>query len=288
MHYAIITNPVAGKLTANQKRSLLSTPSQILKADIYGMDTTSSSEFQECARDVVQHCDVLVVAGGDGTLSDIINAIDTIQTPLAFLPLGTGNAMQYALKYRGSLATIAKHIKDGIIHEYDLINCDHKKRAFMVSVGIEGTIIQLRHAYLTQGHAGFKTYFRSALKAYQDEYQRVHAKMTIDNEVFEVRSLLSIMIVKQPYYGFGMKVVPKALFDDRQLHILAINSGLLKASIGGATAFTIGNRVGKYCTGKQVDLQLDRSLVLQIDGNEAWKADKFKFNILPKTLKIKC
>ena len=73
--------------------------------------------------------DVLVIAGGDGTLSDIINSIDTAQKPVAFLPLGTGNTMQHALKYKGSIAEIAMRIRDGEIHQYDLVNCQGKVRS---------------------------------------------------------------------------------------------------------------------------------------------------------------
>jgi len=287
MHYAIITNPVAGKLTPDQKRSALAKPAQILKADIHGLDTTSALEFQQCAKEIIQHCDVLVVAGGDGTISDIINAVDTNQTPLAFLPFGTGNAIQYVLKYRGSLSAIARRIQNGVIHEYDLINCDEKKRAFMVSVGIESTILKIREEYLSQGYTGLKTYFKSGIQAYRDEYRWINAKMIIDDDMVELKDVLSIMIVKQPYYGFRMKVVPKARFDDRQLHILTINSGVWNASFGTVTSFTIGNQAGKYRTGKQVDLRLDHPHMLQIDGNEAWEAAQFKFAVLPKALKIK-
>ncbi|MCH7733041.1 MAG: NAD(+)/NADH kinase [Candidatus Marinimicrobia bacterium] len=287
MLYALITNPVSGELTVDQKRAVLAEPAKILNAKIHGLDTRSAIEFRQLAQKLTTHCDVLVVAGGDGTFSDIINSIDTVQTAIAYLPLGTGNAMQYALNYKGTLADIANRIKRGRIHEFDLINCDNIKRAFMVSVGIEGTIIQLRNAYLTKGHTGFKTYFRSALNAYRKEYKRVNATVTIDDHVFEVARLLSIMVVKQPYYGFGMNVVPKARFNDRKLHILSITSGLLKSSIGGVTAFTIGNRIGEYRTGRRVILHLEQPLVLQIDGNEAWESETFRFTLLPKALKIK-
>ncbi len=96
------------------------------------------------------------------------------------------------------------------------------------------------------------------------------------------------MVVKQPFYGFGMKVVPKARFNDRQLHILSINSGLFKSAIGGITAFTIGNKMGRYRTGQRLSVSLDRPLILQIDGNEGWEADRFQFSVLPNGLKIKC
>jgi len=288
MRYAIIANPVAGKLTVDQKLSALANAAKILQARIYGLDTATPEEFGQCARELATRFDVLVTAGGDGTISAVINSVDTARVPVGFLPLGTGNAIRYALKYKGHLGDIATRIRDGEIHEFDLIHCDRKRRAFTVSVGIEGTIIRLWDHYRLRGGTGFKTYFRAVLNSCLKEYQRTTAKITIDTSTFEINDLLSLMVVKQPYYGFGMRVVPQARFDDRKLHILCINEGPFKSIIGGVSAFLIGNRIGQYSTGRQLTLQLEHPLVMQNDGNEAWEADSFCFSVLPKALKIKC
>jgi diacylglycerol kinase (ATP) len=288
MRYAIIANPISGTMTSAQRRSVLMKAAKILDAPIHGLDTTTSDELIHCAREVAAHCDVLVTAGGDGTLSHIINSIDTTQMPIAFLPLGTGNAMRYALTYRGSVADIAMRIRDGAIHQYDLIDCQGKRRAFMVSVGIDGTIARIRDHYLARGYTGFRTYFVPFMYAYFSKYKRTIAEITLDGTMFEVDNLLSLMVVKQPYYGFRMKVVPGARFDDRLLHILCVNSGLARYALGVATTFTVGNRVGQYSTGRQLAVKLERPLTLQIDGNPSWNADSFRFTVLPKALKIKC
>ena len=288
MNYAIITNPVSGGMTVDQKRSALAEAAEILKADIYGLDTVSAQDFSNCARDLASRCEVLVVAGGDGTLSDIINSVDTSETPIAFLPLGTGNAMRHSLKYKGSLAAITRRIRDGKIHQFDLIKCDEKKRAFIASVGIEGTIVRLWQQSRERGSSGFKAYFQATWRSYFREYKRANGIMVVDAERLEARNLLSLMVMKQPYFGFGMKVVPEARFDDGQLHIRCINSGLLKTSFGILTAFTLGNVTGQYFTSTELTVKLDRPLVLQCDGNEGWEADFFSFKILPKALKIKC
>lgn len=287
MQYAIITNPVSGKMTVDQKLIVLEKAAKILDAEIHGLDTVTSDDLGQCARQLAASCDVLVAAGGDGTFSDIINSIDTSQIPIAFLPLGTGNAMRHALEYRGSLSHIAMRIRDGRVHEYDLINCDEKKRAFTVSAGIEGTLIRLRDKYLAQGSTGFKTYLRALFSAYFREYKRAAATIKVDDATFEVENLLTLMVVKQPYYGYGMNVVPRARFDDRQLHVVCMKSGIFKCAIGVATAFTIGNRIGRYLTCRQLDIRLERPLVLQIDGSSGWEADAFTFTVLPKALKIK-
>jgi len=288
MRYAIIMNPVSGKTTIDEKRDSVAKAAAILDAETHGLDTGTTGEFRQCAQELTGHCDVLVVAGGDGTFHDVINSIDTARTPVAFLPLGSGNAMGHALGYERNLADIAVRIRDGHIHEYDLIDCDAKRRAFMASMGVEGTVIRLRHQYRAQGATGFKVYFRAVLDAYFRKHRRANGRLTADGTVLKIKDLLSLMVVKEPYYGFGMKVVPRARFDDGKLHVLCVNGGLFKAVIGGVTAFTIGNRIGQYLTGRELTAQFSRPLALQIDGDEGWAASTFSFRVLPGALKIKC
>jgi len=259
-----------------------------LKADVHGLDTTTPEALHQCARELAGRCDVLVIAGGDGTFSDIINTVDTSQKPVAFLPLGTGNAMGYALKYKGNLADMAMRIRESPIHPYDLIKCDEKRRAFMVSLGIDGAVIQLRDRYRARGSSGFKTYLWAFLVSYFRKHKRASAKINLDGQVFIVKNLLSLMVVKEPYFGFGMNVVPRARFDDGRLHILCLNSGPLGLLMTAATAFTVGNRMGQYSRGRKLTVQLERPLVVQVDGNLGWAAEAFSFTVLPKTLQMKC
>ena len=86
MRYVIITNPVSGRLNLDQKRKLLDKAAGILDANVVGLEVGSREEFSACAKEVASSVDVLVVAGGDGSVSDVINAVDTSQTPIAYLP----------------------------------------------------------------------------------------------------------------------------------------------------------------------------------------------------------
>jgi diacylglycerol kinase family enzyme len=113
MQYAIISNPASGNLSLSRRRTLLAEAGRILQAGVHGLDTTSREEFLVCARDLAGKCDVLVVAGGDGSLSDIINTIGIQKSPIAYIPLGSGNAMGHALNLRRSIAEVAMRIKEG-------------------------------------------------------------------------------------------------------------------------------------------------------------------------------
>lgn len=286
--FAIIVNPVSGATTAAEKRTVLEPAAAVLDAEIHGLDTSSPEELRQCARELSAQCDVLVAAGGDGSFSDIINAVDTAETPIAYLPLGSGNAMRYALGYKGGLVEIAERIRDGSIHQYDLIDCDNKRRSFTASLGIAGDIIRSREEYLNKGVTGLKAYLLAAIDAFFTRYRPAPAVLTLDDTPVKIDDLLILMVVKQPYYGFGMNVVPDARFDDGLLHVLFINAGLFTAAYGAFSSFTIGNRTGHYHTAEEVLFEADDPLPLQIDGNDAWDTGRISFRILPKALKIKC
>jgi len=287
MRYTIITNPASGNLSVPKRLELLAHAARTLQAEVHGLDTTSKEEFLACARDLAGNCDVLVVAGGDGSLSDVINAIDTKERPIAYIPLGSGNAMSHALHLRGSIAEVATRIKEGQIRQFDLVLCDERRLAFMVSIGLEGAVIQRRNKLKAKGTSGFKAYLMAFLSAYLKDFKGIEARIAVNGQSFEARSLLSVMIMKQPYYGYGLKVMPGARFDDGRLHVRVLHTGLISSLVGGATSLTVGNRAGSYRTGERVSVVLETPLPMQADGDVAWEAKEFHFRVLPGALRMK-
>lgn len=288
MRYAIITNPASGNLPVPRRRELLAQAGRILQAGVYGLDTTSRQEFVACARELAGQCDVLVVAGGDGSLSDVINSIDTRQKTIAYIPLGSGNAMGYALNLRGRITDVATRIQEGQVRDFDLIQCDNRRLAYMVSIGLEGAVIQKRDEYKSRGASGFKAYLKAFLAVYLASLQGVKARITLNDHLLmeSLPPLLSLMIMKQPFYGYGLKVMPEARLDDRQLHVRFLGTGWISSLAGGVTSLTVGNRAGLYQTAEQVSVELEKPLFMQADGDLAWKAKTFHFRVLPKALKI--
>ena len=128
----------------------------------------------------------------------------------------------------------------------------------------------------------------ATIHAYFSEQRRRSAQIILDETSLKIDDLLILMVVKQPYFGFRMNVIPHARFDDGLLHVLYINSSLISAAFAALSAFTIGNRTGEYHTAEKVRFTADNPLPLQIDGNDAWDAKSVFFQILPKALKIKC
>jgi diacylglycerol kinase family enzyme len=157
----------------------------------------------------------------------------------------------------------------------------------MASVGIEGSILGLRDLYRSRGIGGFTAYCMALFRVYGKDYVPPAAHIEVDGSTISAERLLTLIVTKQPFYGFGIKVVPHARFDDGKLHALCIPSGFPGALWGLASSLTVGNQTGQYETGETVHLSLDRPVALQTDGSRAWKTDRFTFTILPGALRIK-
>jgi diacylglycerol kinase (ATP) len=169
-----------------------------------------------------------------------------------------------------------------------LILCDGGKRAILASAGIEGRALKLRAQYLARGMKGFPAYCGAFLEACFTRHYQVFLELDLDGRQFRLHNALSVIIARHPYFGYGMKLVPGACFDDGLLHILCLGGGFLKAAGAVITSFTLGNRLGRFLHGRKAVVRFDRPMVLQLDGNPAREGDRFVFEVLPKALKIKC
>ncbi len=287
MRFGIVANPKSGPASVARKSQTLRKAADILGRDsiVAGLDTACREDFIQCARDLSAKVDVLVVAGGDGTFSDIINAVDA-DTVLSYLPFGSGCALRYALGLPPQLTRVAKHIKDGRLRQLDLILCDESVKAFMASVGLEGDILHRREALQDSGVRGPQAYAMATFGSFFADLERTHVTIEADGRTFTVPDAVTTIVTKIPYYGYKMKVVPNAVFDDGLLHLLAVNSGWGEIVQNLANSFIDENRMGTYRTGREISLTMAQERYAQTDGNLYRKGTSFHFRVLPQALKM--
>lgn len=91
--------------------------------------------FEEAVWDQVQ---LLVVAGGDGTVGRTIRALAGRGTPLAILPLGTANNIAAALGLDGTLGQLLLQLHSGRRVRFDLgtVRRDQGEQLFSEGVGL--------------------------------------------------------------------------------------------------------------------------------------------------------
>ena len=287
--YVIIAHPTSGNLSIDEKIRRLQQSIKILgpncDKEVHGMDTKSRNEFMDCAtslEDRVGKC--LIVAGGDGALQKVIDTVNP-ELPLAFLPYGTCNVIIPALNLPRSRKKIAHMIKEGSVHELDLISCNGYK-GFTSAIGIEGYILEERERLKQNGINGLIGYILAAVKEISKLSEGTDAISYIDGNISEFKNIITVLISKHPYYGMGLKVNPKAKLTDGKLHLTLIRQTIPEIAYAILTSFFIGNRAGEYTECNRTHITTSRDLPLHIDGNVLYKGKEFEFQLLPKAVKM--
>jgi diacylglycerol kinase (ATP) len=287
MKYGIIANPVSGKRSLSDKQKILNEVAEILKdATVAGLDTTSQEEFGHCAHELSQTVETLIVAGGDGTFSLVINNVSK-EVPLGYLPFGSGNVLRHTFNLPRCPKENARLIREGTEHVIDALSCDGKTKALFASIGIEGNVLVERDKYQEKNLRGFTAYGLATLKTLFDGFVNADLLISLDGEKVTANNVLTAIITKLPYYGYGFKVVPQAQIDDGYLHLLILNTGPFRALYALATSLMQGNKTGKYHKAREINIISSEEQSLQRNGElEKEKRTVFSFKVLPKELKI--
>lgn len=286
MKFGMLVNPVAGGANAARKARTLQAVKEILgDCEIRGLDTRSREEFIQCGADLAREAEVVIIAGGDGSFSDAVNGLDE-NTVLSYLPLGSGCALGYALDLPPQLTRAARKIKEGRLHHLDLILCDGSRKAFMSSIGIEGDILNRREGLRQSGITGPQAYAMATFGSFFADLERSDMTILLDGQELFVPSAVTVIVTKIPYYGYKMKIVPRAVFDDGHLHLLAINSGWGEIVHNLASAFLNESKMGIYRTAGEIRITMQRERYAQTDGNIYRKGTSFHYRVLPKALRM--
>ncbi|MEI6669395.1 MAG: diacylglycerol kinase family protein [Acidobacteriota bacterium] len=113
----------------------------------YRVETVAPSTVEElhlAAKAAAHSADALVVAGGDGTLHRVINAIDGTGVALGLLPLGTGNDFARALRLPFDPAGASANILDGRTRQIDLVAVNGR---LFCTVGVIGVAAEATLAF---------------------------------------------------------------------------------------------------------------------------------------------
>jgi len=150
----------------------------------------------------------IVAAGGDGTVSDVVNRCGEL--PVAILPLGTENLIARYLKVPRAGKEAADLIAAGRRRRLDACRLNNRRFLIMASVGFDAEVVRRTHAR-RKGHITKLTYVRpicEALRRYRYPRLSIHA-----DDAPPLAARLAV-VVNLPVYALGLRVADCARGDD--------------------------------------------------------------------------
>lgn len=178
---------------------------------------------------------LLVVLGGDGTLSHVVNALsDYPDVPIAYIPAGSGNDFSRAAGiYTRELATALSNIlnvsKPARLQVMDVLERNHAKTFTLVNsfgIGLDGAVIQhmaksplkSRLNKLKLGGLAYPLTLANVL------FSQGTFAATIQGEGISktYENIFLLTTTNHPYFGGGIKIVPHADLFEPGLDLIVI------------------------------------------------------------------
>jgi diacylglycerol kinase (ATP) len=233
---------------------------------------------------------LLILGGGDGTVSSVVDFLANRDTVLGLLPLGTANDFARTLEIPQDIEDACLTIAEGKVVDVDLGLAGDNYYVNVASVGLGVEATRALSPWLKKS-AGPLAYPVAAVRAFI-RHEPFSARLTFpdgDHEPAEYGRLLQVAVGNGRFYGGGMVVAPESGIDDRTLDIYAIELGRQRDLLGVARYLRSGDfikmdNVHHFRTSR-VRLETEPDLPINIDGELVTRTPQ-NFSVVQNVLNV--
>ena len=248
--------------------------------------TTRQNDATRITRKKRKKYDVVIAAGGDGTINEVVNGLATTKTPLGIIPLGTENILAQELHLPLKPLKAAKRILKKRIRAIDVGRVNNRYFTLMAGIGFDAHVAS-RVEPLLKKVLGSAAYPLTAFRALF-EYQA--NELLIKTKKSQIKGYFCIVGNAK---GYGWRIDPayRARLDDGKLDVLVFQSketyNLFRYLIGILLRFHTLFPDVKYFTTDHVEITAQKPVVVHVDC-ETIGTTPVKVRIVPQALKVIC
>jgi diacylglycerol kinase family enzyme len=261
-----------------------------------------------------QNVDLIIAAGGDGTVRAVAEAVRGHDTPVALLPSGTGNLLARNLKLtlddtpnsvRAAFTGTDRNIDLGVIDiERDDRTRDRHVFVVMAGMGIDAKMIKNTDEDL-KAKAGWAAYIGAIAKSLRDP-DELHLRFQLDGGKRKRATIHTLILGNCGSLPANILLMPDAVVDDGLFDLMMMRPGgvLGWIRVWIKVAWTNGvvrrTKAGKalagerrndgdlhYETGTRFIARLSRPEEIELDGDGFGKATAFNAWIEPGALSVR-
>lgn len=265
----ILYNPIAGRAKSLAVMNQVQDHLQKVGFLVQAKESQAQYEAQEIEQ-FLGSVDALLIAGGDGTLRNILFALAKTKTPVYMLPSGNESLFARAFSMSANPKQAEAALRNGRVSQHYIAQVNGEAFFTMASVGLDSEVIA-RIARTRSGPIGHVGYLLPTCQAILS-----HVAPRIDLVVDGEKKLQGesglLIIANSPEYAGNLNPVPEADNSDQRLHARFypyrrlwvygkfLMSFVLKrgVSVAGSTLF-VGNTF-------QVTISNHEAFPIQADG----------------------
>ena len=268
----------------------------------------------QARRAVAEGADVVLVAGGDGTVRAVAEGLRGSGVALTLLPAGTGNVlarnldipvMQLAASVATAFTGVDRAIDMGVI---ELERADHSREthAFvaLAGLGLDAKMIANTRPELKR-RVGWLAYVDAIARSMRDS-EKIRMRYRVDGGEERVMSVHTILVGNVGLLPGNVLLLPDAEVDDGLFDIVTLRpeglagwvqiwvkitweNGVLRRSSVGRRLVGLAREVRtlRYLRGRRISVRLDRAEDFELDGDDFGRVIAFDAAVDPASLIIR-
>ena len=289
MTTCIIVNPNAGSVeaTAELQARLEQLPDTSVAL------TEKEGDAERLAREAVQSgADLVVAAGGDGTLNEVVNGLaeDFSRSRLGLLPLGTGNDFARSINVPPDLDASLAILAEGRTRATDVGRATFGgKCRYFINMAVGGfSPIVSEKADDAKERWGPLAYLRGAVGALP-ELSGFKAILTFDDGERMSIETYNIVLSNGRFVAAGIPVAPMSMLDDGFLDVLIAPVTTIPQLAVLVPQVLLGRHAESdllvFRKAVHVEVESDPPMLWNVDG-EIIGDQPARFEVLPRALQV--
>lgn len=250
MRTVLILNPVAGRsLLAETQEDPRSIEEEILHAlRIYDIEpevwyTTLEDPGERLASKAADdHVDLIIAAGGDGTIHAVASGLVCRESTLGIIPVGTMNNLAHSLGIPLSVEAACAVLAQGETRTIDVGQINEKLFLEVAGIGFEASLFPA-------GEEFKKTSLLSTVRGVMlglvslFTFKPTRLKISFDKKKMCSYDAIQVTICNAPYYGVHFHIAPDILMDDGMLDVFIFRHFSKLEYLRHAISISRGQRV---------------------------------------------
>lgn len=254
----------------------------------------SKEESIRLARELSQNHRMIVVIGGDGTISDVVQGImeggNNSHVRVGIIPFGSGNAFRNSLGIPKTVGRAVDLLTKGREKAADVVSVNGRFGAF-INVGMTAATGYLKHAHNVPGMLG---HFLASRKVpfYRRHWVDVELEDGLDDRGVKFArkklrlKMLDCVVSKTNHFGYGWLVAPRAVIDDGYLDVTFFEMRAPTYIVSFPFIFFgLLQRRLRHFKVKKVVLR-GKDLPLQYNGEDLPPQDTITLKVIPHAIRL--
>lgn len=221
-HALLIVNPASGN-HGNQSELI---ENVILNATAYTIsvwNTSGHNDEQKIHQLLKENTyDLVMVAGGDGTIKLVASQMEGKNMPLLPIPFGSANGLCSCLGIQ-TWDDSMNALQSGKTIQMDVLDVNGEVCLHVCDFGFNAGLIK---KFEERDERGMSSYFKSSLaQVFENNNYRFTIEMNGDKKKVNAKMLV---IANGDRYGTGAKINPTGVMDDGKFEIIVLNPDSVK------------------------------------------------------------